>query len=63
MGIDCKGLHTVIHYGPPGTLEDYFQEGWACRTRWFTNKGSGSDIPKELKLKKHLKSSKTIFKK
>ena len=26
MGVDCKGLHTVIHYGPPGTLEDYFQE-------------------------------------
>ena len=26
MGVDCKGLHTVIHYGPPSTLEDYFQE-------------------------------------
>ena len=26
MGVDCKGLYTVIHYGPPGTLEDYFQE-------------------------------------
>ena len=26
MDVDCKDLHTVIHYGPPGTLEEYFQE-------------------------------------
>ena len=26
MGVDCKGLKTVIHYGPSSTIEDYFQE-------------------------------------
>ena len=26
MGIDCKGLHNIIHFGPPLTLDDYFQE-------------------------------------
>lgn len=26
MDVDCKSSHTVIHYGPPSTLEDYFQE-------------------------------------
>ena len=28
MGVDCNGLYTLIHYGPPGTLEDYFEEAW-----------------------------------
>ena len=32
VGVDCKCLHTVIHYDPPSTLEDYFQEaGYAGR--------------------------------
>eukprot|EP00111_Clytia_hemisphaerica_P014045 TCONS_00041332-protein len=26
MGIDCKGLHTVIHFGTPSDMDDYFQE-------------------------------------
>ena len=26
MGVVCKGLHTAIHYDPPGTLENFFQE-------------------------------------
>lgn len=26
MGIDCKGLNTVIHFGPPVDVDDYFQE-------------------------------------
>eukprot|EP00111_Clytia_hemisphaerica_P007034 TCONS_00020390-protein len=26
MGVDCKGLHSVIHYGPPCSLDDYFQQ-------------------------------------
>ena len=26
MGVDCKGLDTVIHFNPLVTLEDYFQE-------------------------------------
>ena len=26
MGVDCKGLHNIIHFGPPSTLDDYFQE-------------------------------------
>ena len=29
MGIDCKGLYTVIYYGLPACLDDYFQE--LCR--------------------------------
>ena len=24
--MDCKGLNTVIHFGPSLTIEDYFQE-------------------------------------
>ena len=26
MGVNCKGLNKVIHFGPPSSLEDYFQE-------------------------------------
>ena len=26
MGVDCQGLNTVFHFGPPSTVEDYFQE-------------------------------------
>ena len=26
MGVDCKGLNTVIHFGPSLTIEDYFQD-------------------------------------
>ena len=26
MGVNCKGLYTVIHFGPPAALNDYFQE-------------------------------------
>ena len=26
MGMDCKGLTTVVHYGPPDDIDDYFQE-------------------------------------
>ena len=26
MGIDCKGVRDVIHYGPPQNLERYLQE-------------------------------------
>ena len=26
MGIDCKGLHYVIHYGTTNNLDGYFQE-------------------------------------
>ena len=26
MGIDCQELHSVIHYGPPSSLDDYFQQ-------------------------------------
>ena len=25
MGIDMKGVRTVVHYGPPHTAEDYLQ--------------------------------------
>ena len=26
MWVDCKGLTTVIHYGPSNDIDDYFQE-------------------------------------
>lgn len=26
MGVDCKGINTIIHYRPSLTVEDYFQE-------------------------------------
>ena len=26
MGVDCKGLKMVVHYGPPDNIDDYFQE-------------------------------------
>ena len=26
MGVDCKGLRLVIHYGPPNDVDDYVQE-------------------------------------
>ena len=26
MGIDLQGVNTIIHYGAPGSIEDYFQQ-------------------------------------
>ena len=26
MGVDCKGLHLVVHYGPPNDIDYYCQE-------------------------------------
>jgi ATP-dependent DNA helicase RecQ len=26
MGVDCKGLDLVVHYGPPSNVDDYVQE-------------------------------------
>lgn len=26
MGVDCKGVHTTIHFGPPKNIEAYIQE-------------------------------------
>ena len=34
MGVDCKGLNLVIHYGAAASISDYFQEsGRAGRDR------------------------------
>ena len=30
LGIDVKGLHTVVHWGPANTLESYMQEIGRC---------------------------------
>lgn len=30
LGVDCKNVHTIIHYGPPACLDDYFQESGRC---------------------------------
>ena len=27
MGIDLHGVDTIIHYGAPSSIEDYFQAG------------------------------------
>ena len=26
MGVDCKGLNNIVHFGPSATMDDYFQE-------------------------------------
>ena len=26
MGVDCKGVHRTIHFGPPKNIEAYIQE-------------------------------------
>eukprot|EP00112_Aurelia_sp_Birch-Aquarium-sp1_P025275 Seg832.4 transcript_id=Seg832.4/GoldUCD/mRNA.D3Y31 product="ATP-dependent DNA helicase RecQ" protein_id=Seg832.4/GoldUCD/D3Y31 len=26
MGVDCKGVHRIVHFGPPNSLEAYIQE-------------------------------------
>lgn len=26
MGVDLQGVNTIVHYGAPGSIEDYFQE-------------------------------------
>ena len=32
MGIDCPNIRNVMHFGVPGTIEQYIQEaGWAGR--------------------------------
>ena len=32
MGIDVPNVRTIIHFGPPSDVDDYFQEsGWAGR--------------------------------
>ena len=30
MGVDCKGLYSVIHYGPPKSVDEYVQESGRC---------------------------------
>ena len=62
MGIDCKGLHTVIHYGPAGIFEDYFQEAGRAGKDGLPSEAM-LVTSKEFKLKKHLKRSKIILKK
>lgn len=38
MGVDCKALYDVIHFGPPNALDDYFQEsGRAGRDGGLSN--------------------------
>ena len=26
MGVDCKGVHRIVHFGPSKTVEAYVQE-------------------------------------
>ena len=28
MGVDLQGVNTIIHYGAPSGMEDYFQAEW-----------------------------------
>ena len=35
MGIDCKGVNTSVHFGPPKNVEAYLQE-WTDWARWKT---------------------------
>lgn len=30
MGVDCKGVNRIIHFGPPKTVEAYLQESGRC---------------------------------
>ena len=30
MGVDCKNLHQIIHYGPPSSVDDLCQETGRC---------------------------------
>ena len=41
MGVDIKGLHRIINYGPPSDIESYIQElGRAGIKRWQTVRSS-----------------------
>ena len=35
MGVDLQGVNTIIHYGAPCSIEDYFQESGQGWTKWW----------------------------
>ena len=51
MGVDCKDLHIAIRYGPPGPLEDYFQEAGREGRDGLTSKAMLVTYPKSLNSK------------
>ena len=34
LGVNSPDVRQVIHWGPPSDIEEYMQQGHACRTRW-----------------------------
>ena len=48
MCVDCKSLHAVVHYGPPGTLEDYFQEAGHAEQDVLPSEAVLATYPKSL---------------
>ena len=62
MDVDCKSSHTVIHYGPPSTLEDCFQEAGCAGQDGLPSKTVLVTYPNSLNSKNISKSVKLYSK-
>ena len=48
MGIDLHGVHTIIHYGAPSSIEDYFQASGRRRQSGDSTNSIVYRTPKEI---------------
>ena len=54
MGVDFAGVHTVIHYGAPRSIDDYFQESGRAGRDGKLSTSTVYWLPADVPLKKDL---------
>ena len=62
MGVNCKGLYTVIHFGRPAAVDDYFQEAGRAGRDGLQSEAHLIIYPRSLNSKHILKSVKEYAK-
>ena len=58
MGVNCKGLYTVIHFGPPAALDDYSQAAGCAGRDGLQSEAHLVIYPRSINLKHFSKSVK-----
>ena len=46
MGVDCKGVKTIIHYGPSKNLESYVQQTMSIQPERVLLKVKSAEEPR-----------------